>query len=168
MTHAIPVWHRGQIVAYAQVDNQDVDLIGKHRWSLHNRGYAITGGGNTKVLMHRMVLGLASGSGSGRGSGASRPQADHINGDKLDNRRCNLRVVSNQQNHQNRQKVLGRSQYRGVYFNKSQGRWFARAKAGGKTYWGGAHDSEFEAAVAAWELRKRVMPYCVEEPPAIL
>ena len=168
MTHAIPVWHKGQIVAHAHVDDQDVDRISAHRWSLHNRGYAITGGGSTKMLMHRMVLGLESERGSGRGSGASRPQVDHISGDKLDNRRGNLRVVTNQQNHENRQTVAGISRYRGVYFNKAQGRWFARAKVGGKTHWGGAHDSELEAAFAAWELRKRVMPYCVEEAPEIL
>ena len=169
MTHAIPVWHKGQIVAYAQVDAEDVDRISAHRWSMHNRGYAITGGGNTKVLMHRMVLGLESERGSGRGSGASRPQADHINGDKLDNRRANLRVVSNQQNHQNRQTSQGKtSAYRGVYLQRSTGKWCARAKANGKTYWGGYYDAEVDAAVAAWELRMRLMPYSVEVRPAIL
>jgi hypothetical protein len=168
MTHAIPVWHKGQIVAHAQVDAEDAERIGQHRWSLHNRGYAITGGGNTKVLMHRMVLGLESERGSGRGSGASRPQADHINCDKLDNRRANLRVVTNQQNHQNRQAQQGlTSAYRGVYFQKHSGKWCARAKANGKAYWGGYYDAEIEAAVAAWELRNRLMPYSVEDRPAL-
>jgi hypothetical protein len=166
MTHAIPVWRKGQIVAYAQVDGQDVDQVSAHRWSLHNRGYAITGGGSTKVLMHRMILGLASERGSGRGSGASRPQADHINGDKLDNRRVNLRVVTNQQNHQNRQTGLGNtSAYRGVYFQKKTGKWCARAKTNGKAHWGGYYDSEVDAAIAAWQLRKELMPYSVEAPP---
>jgi hypothetical protein len=169
MTHAIPVWHKGQIVAHAQVDDQDADRIAKHRWSMHNRGYAITGGGSSKVLMHRMVLGLESERGSGRGSGASRPQADHINGDKLDNRRGNLRVVTNQQNHQNRQTSQGNtSAYRGVYFQARTGKWCARAKVNGKAHWGGYYDAEGDAAVAAWELRVRLMPYSVEERPKVL
>jgi hypothetical protein len=166
MSHAIPVWHKGQIVAHAHVDGQDVDHVSKFRWSLHNRGYAIAGGGNSKVLMHRMILGLANEPGQGRGSGARQLQADHINGDKLDNRRVNLRVVTNQENHQNRQTRRGAtSEYRGVYRQKQTGKWCARAKAGGRTYWGGYYDSELEAAVAAWELRKRLMPFSVEERP---
>jgi hypothetical protein len=167
MTHAIPVWHKGQIVAHAQVDGQDVDHVSKFRWSLHNRGYAITGGGNSKVLMHRLILGLANEPGQGRGSGARQLQADHINGDKLDNRRANLRVVTNQENHQNRQVSVGRtSKYRGVYLQQATGKWCARAKTGGKTHWGGYYDSELEAAVAAWELRQRLLPMSVEERPA--
>jgi hypothetical protein len=167
MTHAIPVWHKGQIVAHAQVDGQDVDHVGKFRWSLHNRGYAITGGGNSKVLMHRLILGLANEPGQGRGSGARQLQADHVNGDKLDNRRANLRVVTNQENHQNRQTGLGlTSKYRGVYLQKATGKWCARAKTNGKTYWGGYYDSELDAAAAAWELRQRLLPMSVEERPA--
>lgn len=167
MSNAIPVWRKGEIVAYAQVDGQDFDHVSNFRWSMHNRGYAITGGGNTKVLMHRMVLGLSNPRGAGRGSGVSLPQCDHVNGDKLDNRRENLRVVSNQQNHQNRQTGLGStSQHRGVYLQKQTGKWCARAKTGGKTYWGGYYDSELDAAVAAYELRQRLMPFSVEERPA--
>ena len=167
MSNTIPVWSKGQIVAQAMVDESDYETVSQYRWSLHNRGYAITGGGNTKVLMHRLVLGLSNTRGSGRGSGASRPQCDHINQNKLDNRRKNLRVVTNQQNHQNRQTRQGKtSNYRGVYLHKATGKWFARAKVGGKTYWGGYYDFELEAATAAYLLRQRLMPYSVEEPPA--
>jgi hypothetical protein len=167
MSNTIPVWSKGQIVAHARVDEADYEKVSQHRWSLHNRGYAITGGGNRKVLMHRLVLGLSNTPGAGRGSGTVRPQCDHINQDKLDNRRENLRVVTNQQNHQNRQICHGKTSiYRGVYLNKRQGKWCARAKADGKTYWGGYYDSELEAATAAFLLRQRLMPYSVEEPPA--
>ena len=157
MAHSIPVYSKGEIVAHAQVDGQDVDHVSKFRWSLHNRGYAITGGGNSKVLMHRMILGLSNPKGEGRGSGVYAPQADHINGDKLDNRRLNLRVVTNQQNHQNRQTgVGGTSKYRGVSLHTASGKWHAKVKTGGKSHWAGYHDSELDAAVAAWELRQRL------------
>jgi hypothetical protein len=167
MTHTIPVYSKGKVVAHAQVDGQDVSDLMKFRWSLHNRGYAITGGGNSKVLMHRMILGLSNPRGKGRGSGVYALQADHINGDKLDNRRANLRVVTNQENHQNRQGGNGRtSKYRGVSLHSRSGKWHAKAKTGGKSYWGGYHDLELDAAVAAWELRQRLMPMSVEERPA--
>jgi hypothetical protein len=44
---------------------------------------------------------------------------DHINGNKLDNRKCNLRIVSNALNSQNRIKKEGTtSKYLGVSFDK--------------------------------------------------
>jgi len=167
MEHAIAVWHKGEIVAHAKVDAQDAEFLSEFRWSLHNRGYAITGGGNSKVLMHRMILGLSNDQGQGRGSGARLLQGDHINGDKLDNRRANLRVVTNQENHQNRQVSVGRtSRHRGVSLHRQTGKWHAKVKTGGKTHWGGYYDSELQAAVAAWELRQRLLPMSVEERPA--
>jgi len=165
MTKTIPVYQNGQIVAQAQVDEADYDRVAAHRWHMHPRGYAIAGSGNSKVLMHRLVLGLANPKGNGRGSGVGRPQADHINHDKLDNRRQNLRVVTNQQNHQNRPHGHGTSKYRGVYLHAKSGKWAARAKSHGRTHWGGYYPTELEAAVAAWELRKRLMPFCAENRP---
>lgn len=166
MIQTIPVYSKGEVVTQALVDADDYQAVSQFRWSMHNRGYAMTGGGNSKVLMHRLILGLVNQPGQGRGSGARQLQADHINGDKLDNRRSNLRVVTNQENHQNRQTSSGvTSRYRGVYLQKKTGKWCARAKTGGKTYWGGYYDEELDAAVAAWELRKRLMPLSVEERP---
>lgn len=165
MTHAIPIYQRGQIVAHAQIDDQDYELVTAYRWHMHPRGYAIAGSGNSKVLMHRLILGLENPRGNGRGSGASRPQADHINHDKLDNRRSNLRVVTNQQNHENRPSASGASKYRGVYLHKKSSKWLARVKVKGNTYGAGSYSDELEAAVAAWELRKRLMPFSVEDRP---
>lgn len=165
MAKAIPVYCKGSIVAHAQVDDEDFEAVSKFKWSLHNRGYAITGGGNSKMLMHRMILGLQNERGGGRGSGATKSQADHINADKLDNRRANLRVVTNQENHQNRQVSRGTSRYRGVYFHKASGKWSARAKLNGKTYWAGLHELEEDAGMAAWRLRMELMPFCAEGPP---
>ncbi|WP_353351867.1 HNH endonuclease signature motif containing protein, partial [Aquicoccus sp. SU-CL01552] len=59
-------------------------------------------------------------------------QIDHVNGDKADNRISNLRLVSHAENgrafHQPRG---GASQYRGVVWNKRDGRWLAQIKHNG-------------------------------------
>ncbi len=54
-------------------------------------------------------------------------QIDHINGDRLDNRRHNLRFVTLQQNLANR-KVFknNKSGFKGVGFDKHSGKWRAR------------------------------------------
>lgn len=50
---------------------------------------------------------------------------DHINGNGLDNRRSNLRISSNAQNHANKKKPRGNysSQYKGVYWSKRRKKW---------------------------------------------
>lgn len=81
----------------AIVDAADYEALSKFKW-FANRGYAArnsspeeTGGVRRTVRMHRQILGL------GRGE-----IADHINRNKTDNRRKNLRVCTQQQNCCNR------------------------------------------------------------------
>ena len=75
---------------YALIDQSDYDALSKYRWHYHD-GYATANINGTSVYMHRMV--------------ANTPQGmhtDHINHDKLDNRKENLRVVTRFENMQNR------------------------------------------------------------------
>lgn len=52
---------------------------------------------------------------------------DHINGNKIDNRLENLRLVTNSQNQQNRPAPKNSSSgYRGVTWHKQAGKWMAR------------------------------------------
>lgn len=75
---------------------------------------------------------------------------DHINGDTLDNRACNLRHVTSRQNSQNRH-VPSTSKYPGVNYDSKTPRlktkkWLCRIQINGKTKNLGRYKTEEEAA----------------------
>lgn len=74
-------------------------------------------------------------------------QSDHINQDKLDNRRYNLRPATFSQNgcNQGVQKN-NTSGYKGVFWN--QGKWMTQIKVDGKVIYLGYYDDPKEAARA--------------------
>jgi len=74
-------------------------------------------------------------------------ETDHINGNSLDNRRCNLRTVTHQQNLQNsRKKCITRSKYKGVA--PARKKWRAQIASNNKTYYLGVFNTEEQAAIA--------------------
>jgi hypothetical protein len=150
----VPVRRRGEVVAHAIVDEADLPLVESHRWSLHAKGYAYRSqrdaGSILSVLMHRSILGLTPGDGM---------QADHRDGNRLNNVRSNLRVVTNLENGQNLDPLGGRgaSRHRGVSITRRGGRIRWRAVHHGprrKAYYIGTFRTEEEAAEAAraWRL----------------
>ena len=66
---------------------------------------------------------------------------DHINGIKTDNRWCNLREVTNQQNHFNQKS-------KGYSFHKGSGKYQARIKLGGKSIYLGLFETTSQAQSA--------------------
>lgn len=80
-------------------------------------------------------------------------EVDHINGDTLDNRRANLRVVTRTQNNQNaRRRKDNTSGYKGVVFNKLRGKWFAQIQINKKRYRRDGFDSPGQAHMAYLEM----------------
>ncbi len=75
-----------------------------------------------------------------------RIEIDHRNGDTLDNRRKNLRVVTKNQNQQNRHHVEGRSRFKGVGW--CQYSWRAYIKVNQKFIHIGMFPTEEDAARA--------------------
>lgn len=90
--------------AFAIIDEVDRELVMKYRWNLHGAGYAVGQGG--KLLMHRLVLGAEKGR-----------QIDHVNGNKLDNRRENLRYCTVRENSRNMhaRRMNSTSRFKGVF-----------------------------------------------------
>ena len=122
---------------FVLVDEEDLALVRSMWWSDTNtKGYA-----HTSVSMHRMIMHPPRGM-----------QVDHINGNRLDNRRENLRIISAPQNCINRGKVTHmkgkacRSRFKGVH-RMGPSRWQVRIKIPhGKALKLGSYNSEEEAA----------------------
>ena len=77
-------------------------------------------------------------------------QCDHINGDKNDNRRANLRAVTNKQNQQNQGKRMAAtatSKYKGVYFSKDHNAWRSQIRVDGKKIHLGTGKTQEDAAM---------------------
>ena len=155
----IPLHNRaGDIVAYTVVDAEDAALADR-RWFRSDDGYAVrnrsTAEGRGLLRMHRAILGLSLRDGL---------QADHINGDRLDNRRANLRVVTQAENAQNRSSRRGaRSRFRGVTWDSRAGKWHARVKISGHRYDLGRFALESDAAAAARAFRLERLPLTNED-----
>jgi hypothetical protein len=97
------------------VDDEDFPLLARFTWYENHEGYARTSINDSFVFMHRLVLGTAP----------SNRFADHINGNRRDNRRGNLRWASKTQNGINtRMRKDNTTGYRGVRLTK-EGRYCA-------------------------------------------
>jgi hypothetical protein len=155
----IPLRNRaGEVVTYACVDAVDAELA-DYRWHRAANGYVARRERGRRrglgiVLMHRQVLGLKKGDGF---------QVDHIDGDKLNNRRSNLRIVTNAQNGQNIQRAGGSSRYRGVSWHQLRGAWRARVMVNGKERHLGLFETEEEAARVAAAARVHAFSHANEE-----
>lgn len=98
----------GAIVGWTSVDDCLSEWLATWKWHLSERGYAARAANDTTLQMHRQLLGLVPG---------DRMQGDHINGEKLDNRLGNLRVVSAYVNSLNKKRTSGKSGAVGVTFD---------------------------------------------------
>lgn len=135
-------------------DPADESLLRSRHWHLGNTGYAITfstveDGGSRRILrMHRMLLGLDRGRDT---------VVDHINGDPLDNRRANLRVVPQQINCSNREIINGNgsSKYRGVSWDRRKQTWVAYIKVNYRKRHLGSFSTEEGAAEAVARFREQ-------------
>lgn len=162
----VPLYNRdGAIVAFTTVDDADYAATAAHRWHRDARGYArryemAPDGRKIVVLVHRVLLGLEPGDGL---------EADHINRDRLDNRRANLRVATRAENVLNRGPHRGStSRYRGVWWEADKAKWRARGRLNGVRTSLGVFDDELAAATAAARWRAANLPGTPEPHPELL
>jgi len=132
---------------FALVDDEDFEKLNNRKWSAKfdnhtNKFYAyghLDKKNNYKsILMHRFIMGFPT-----------NKQIDHINKDTLDNRKINLRIVTNAQNQANRWKNKKcSSKYKGVIYLSKINKWYSRICFAKKSYNIGIFNSEEEAGLA--------------------
>lgn len=153
---------------YIIVDDDDYEKFYNYRWTLNNYGYAIRTATNDEIsngykriiFLHREILGISK----------STNIADHINHDKLDNRKNNLRICTKLENNKNVLKYTDReytSKYKGVYWCKSVGLWRAGIVVDKKRVFIGYYKIEVHAAIAynQYAIRHHGEFACLNEIP---
>lgn len=78
----------GNVKAIGKIDLEDYELVKDYKWTYLKTGYLANSASNT--LLHRLIMKEKIKS--------SKDTVDHINRDKLDNRKSNLRIVTKQVN----------------------------------------------------------------------
>lgn len=130
----------GSVAVCDGVDYEKVSQ--KSSWSIGSGGYPYASfykkGKQTNMRLHNFIYGNIP----------DGYVVDHINGDKLDNRRVNLRLATSAQNNQNRVAKSGTSKYKGVSYDSSRSKWIASIQTNGKTKHIGRFNKEVEAAIA--------------------
>lgn len=136
---------RDKIQGYTIVDDEDYLLLNQWHWSLSNKGYAYRKENRVKsILLHRVVT-----------SCPGDLIVDHINHNKLDNRRKNLRVCTQKENVRNRRALPHSSRYKGVYRDAIRNLWVAKIKVNYQGRFLGRFNNEIEAAKAYDEAAKK-------------
>ena len=119
-----------------KIDEKDKFLLNEYNILLDkSNGYFIATKESTKQYLHRLILKAKKGD-----------IVDHINQDKTDNRRCNLRIVSKNLNNYNR--TVSSKYGRGVYFDKSGNRFRACISQNNKTIKLGSFKNYNDAKIA--------------------
>jgi pathogenesis-related transcriptional factor and ERF protein len=91
-----------------KVDDDDYEKYNHLVWHLSDTGYAVRRSGKT-VRLHRLIMDCPEGM-----------VVDHLNGDTLDNRKCNLRICTQAENIKNHHNT------KGYCYDKSRKKWMAR------------------------------------------
>ncbi len=136
----------------AKVDDEDFEVLNKHRWYAHrHRGHTTWYArrkkkGQPGVYMHRQILGLTD----------PKVLTDHENHDGLDNQRHNIRQATPLQNNANRRKQSNTAnRLKGVHWDKKRKRWEAGITYKGKRTRLGRFRTE-EAAGEAYRYAARL------------
>ena len=133
------------------VDDDDFEWLSKSNWHCNANGYAVRKaskkfGRQKDIFMHREIIKTPDGM-----------ETDHINGNKLDNRKDNLRICTHAENGRNaKMRKDNTSGYKGVYFHKRDKHWVAQIDARKKQIFLGYFNTAQEAASAYDEAAKKM------------
>lgn len=133
----------------ALVDDEDYEFLNQFKWLYHNKGYADrnlprVNSKQKRQSMHRLINNTPEGF-----------ETDHIDGNKLNNQRSNLRMATPSQNQWNTNKRINNtSGFKGVSWHKGTKKWQAKINFKGKRKYLGLFDTP-EAASQAYESKAK-------------
>ena len=133
-------------------DKEDYDLIKAYYWSIDEDGYVLNW--VNRIWMHRLVMNCPP-----------HLQVDHIHHNKVDNRKNELRICTNQQNSMNhniaRNNTHGAT---GVFYDKRRDKWYAGITINGKYIHLGTYINKEDAIFARREGEiKYYKEYAIQE-----
>lgn len=146
------------IAGYAKVDDEDFERLMQWRWTWPNSDYparlrpffkrkGTTGG--RYIFMHNEVMGGLF--------------VDHIDRDRLNNQRSNLRWATRAQNSQNvGLKSENTSGVKGVHWHQNLGQWIASLIFEGERHYYGGFQDLSTADNTLKDARARLMPFSEE------
>ena len=124
-------------IARVKIDKEDYKKVKDLKWHLNNQSHAATTIKNKKIKLHQLVLGKKDGF-----------EIDHINHDKLDNRKQNLRFATRSQNAMNTKST-------GYYWHKRDKKWRPQIGINNRIIYLGYFDKEKDAIKARKEAEKK-------------
>ena len=122
----------GNEVNRALIDSEDVERCKEYKWRINDNGYVLTDikGSTKKLRLHRFIMNCPE-----------DMVVDHINHDRLNNRKSNLRVCTQQQNLMNKKCT-------GITYDKNRSKWLARITIDNKQKYLGYYETKEEAIEA--------------------
>jgi len=124
---------------FTLIDVDNYYRVSEYTWCLSRGNYATTSINGVTTLLQRFIL-----------TPPNNMVVDHVDGDRLDNRRKNLRVCTQSENARNRHKHIRTttSKFKGVSYNKEISKWVARIRVDNNKYGLGSYYNELDAALA--------------------
>jgi hypothetical protein len=152
----------------ALVDPIDFDYLAEFSWiaddsSTTNYAYRVTKNSEGKRTNTRMHIDIVKRMGLKRNPSDC---IDHINGNGIDNRRCNLRVITRSQNtairHRSHRPINKDLKHPGVYRQTRGDKYYSSIYSKGVRYYLGTFETKEDARAAYLETRKQLLGALVE------
>lgn len=136
-----------EVIGEALIDVEDISRVSNYKWRLVKGGTdrskcegVLTGNGKGTYTnsLHRHIMNCPE-----------CMYVDHINGNRFDNRKSNLRICTNQENNFNVVKrISNTSGYKGVWYDKTRDKWVSEIKYNNKKVFIGRYSVIEQAAFA--------------------
>jgi hypothetical protein len=124
-----------QPIAGIHYDEEHKELVEQYTWRIGSGGYYRTNINRKPILLHHFLHGKPE-----------KPLVtDHINRNTLDNRKENIRFISQRENTSNIDKTKTSSKYTGVCWDKSNKKWRSYIQINGKRIFLGSFLTEKQA-----------------------